>query len=103
DVLKSFGANLSINNERTIGGEPVGDLTVESGITQPTSNLVNGALVANVIDEVPILAVLGTQAPGGIEIRDAAELRVKETDRIAAVAENLKRMGADVEEFPDGL
>ena len=59
--------------------------------------------IANLIDEVPILAILGTQLVGGIEIRDAAELRVKESDRITSVVENLRRMGALVTEFPDGL
>src|SRR5690606_11332073 len=63
----------------------------------------HGGIVANLIDEVPILAVFGTQIEGGIVIRDAGELRIKESDRIAAVVENLKRMGAEVEEFPDGL
>jgi len=67
------------------------------------SNRIDGPIVANIIDEVPILAVFGTQVQGGIEIRDAGELRVKESDRIAAVAENLRRMEADVEEFEDGL
>ena len=55
------------------------------------------------IDEIPILAIFGTQIEGGLEIRDAAELRVKESDRIAAVVENLRRMNATVEEFPDGF
>jgi 3-phosphoshikimate 1-carboxyvinyltransferase len=60
-------------------------------------------LIANLIDELPVLAVLGTQLEGGLEVRDAGELRVKETDRIAAVVQNLRRMGADVEEFDDGF
>jgi len=55
------------------------------------------------IDEIPILAILGTQLEQGIEIRDAAELRVKESDRISAVVENLKRIGATITEFPDGF
>jgi 3-phosphoshikimate 1-carboxyvinyltransferase len=62
-----------------------------------------GTIVARLIDELPVLAVVGTQLPGGLEIREAAELRVKESDRIAATAENLRAMGAKVEEFDDGL
>ena len=65
--------------------------------------MIAGSVVANLIDEVPILAVFGTQLENGLEVRDAAELRVKESDRISAVVENLKRMGADVEEFDDGF
>jgi 3-phosphoshikimate 1-carboxyvinyltransferase len=65
--------------------------------------VINGEIIANIIDEIPILAVFGTQIPGGIEIRDAGELRVKESDRIASVVENLKRMGADVTEYDDGM
>jgi len=60
-------------------------------------------VVAQLIDELPLLAVVGSQVEGGIEIRDARELRVKESDRIAATALNLRAMGTDVEEFEDGL
>src|SRR5437764_627658 len=67
------------------------------------SNVVRGHAVAQMIDELPVLAVLATQVRGGLEIRDARELRVKESDRISAVAENLRAMGARVEEFDDGL
>jgi 3-phosphoshikimate 1-carboxyvinyltransferase len=65
--------------------------------------LIDGAIVANLIDEVPILAVLGTQIEGGLEIRGASELRVKESDRITSIVENLRRMGAPVVEFDDGF
>ena len=67
------------------------------------SNVLRGALIPQLIDEIPILAVLGTQVMGGLTIRDAAELRVKESDRIAATVENLRVMGAEVEEYEDGL
>jgi 3-phosphoshikimate 1-carboxyvinyltransferase len=60
-------------------------------------------MIPQVIDELPLLAVVGSQLEGGIEIRDAAELRVKESDRIALTARNLRAMGVQVEEFPDGL
>jgi 3-phosphoshikimate 1-carboxyvinyltransferase len=63
----------------------------------------SGALIAQLIDELPMLAVLGTQVEGGLTIRDAAELRLKETDRISATVANLRAMGAEVEEYEDGL
>lgn len=105
DVLTRLGVDLEVNNEQVVCNEPVGEIIVRgrSGPLGSSANLVNGRIIANLIDEIPILAVLGTQLDAGIEIRDAAELRVKESDRIAAVVENLKRMGAAVEEFPDGF
>ena len=63
----------------------------------------DASATAQMIDEIPALAILGTQIEGGIEVRDAAELRVKESDRISAIVENLRRMNADVEEFDDGF
>ncbi len=70
---------------------------------QPGSNIISGKLAAALIDEIPILSVLGTQLEDGLWIRDAQELRLKESDRIKSVVENLKLMSADVTEFPDGL
>ena len=67
------------------------------------SPLVGSQLIPQLIDELPLLAVVGSQIEGGIEIRDAAELRAKESDRIAATVQNLRAMGAEVEEFKDGL
>ena len=64
---------------------------------------IRGELVASLIDEIPVLAVLGSQAAGGLTISDAQELRVKESDRISAIVTNLRAMGAEVEEKPDGL
>lgn len=105
DVLRRFGADIEMRDERESGGEPIGTIIVKGGsyLTSSADNTVKGEIVANLIDEVPILAVFGTQVEGGIEFRDAGELRVKESDRIASVVENLRRMGADVEEFEDGL
>lgn len=104
DILLRFGANISVSDEREVCNEPVATLTVKGGLRQTAAvNLLNGQIIANLIDEIPILAILGTQLEIGLEIRDAAELRVKESDRISAVVENLKRMNADVEEFPDGF
>ncbi len=107
DVLQNCGVRVERAKERDVCNEPVGDLTVYGGefAARETkdANVLRGATIANLIDELPILAVFGTQIESGLEIRDAAELRVKESDRIAAVVENLRRMGANVEEFPDGL
>ena len=104
EVLRRFGASIETADEHVSGGEPIGTLIVSGeGVLGADHNMIDGPIVANLIDEVPILAVFGTQTESGIEIRDAGELRVKESDRIAAVAENLRRMGADVDEFEDGL
>lgn len=106
-VLENFGVDLVVENRRETNHEIVGDLIVR-GTQNPAprivdANVLRGEIIANVIDELPILGVFGTQIAGGLEIRDAAELRVKETDRISAVVENLRRMNARVEEFPDGF
>ena len=101
DVLRRMGAHISLENERIVGGEPVADILVESGPLRGT--VVGGDLVPRMIDEFPVLAVAATQAQGATVVRDAEELRVKETDRIAAVASQLTLMGARVEERPDGF
>lgn len=106
EVLQRFGADIEILNQKEICNEIVGDLRVRGHRNLPAqskSNLVSGDIIANLIDEIPILAMFGTQIEGGLEIRGAEELRVKESDRIAAVVENLRRMNATVEEFPDGF
>lgn len=106
EVLRNFGANIDILNEKESSGEPVADLRVAGNknlAPPPFSNVLSGEIIANLIDEIPIIAVFGTQIAGGLQVRDAAELRVKESDRIAAVVENLRKMGAAVEEFPDGF
>lgn len=104
DVMKQFGAEVSAERVTESAGEPVGDLVVRGGLA-PMSGAgeVSGELVSNLIDELPVLAVLGTRLEGGIEVRGAAELRHKESDRIDAVVRNLMAMGADVEEYPDGF
>ena len=104
DVLQRFGADITVSDKREVCNEPVATLTVKGGLRQTAgANLLNGPIIANLIDEIPILAIFATQLKNGMEIRDAAELRVKESDRISAVVENLHRMNADVEEFPDGF
>lgn len=101
EVLEAMGARIRRRNEREEAGEPVADLEVEAGELRGVR--VGGDLVPRLIDEVPALAVAAACARGVTEIRDAAELRVKESDRIAALARELGRLGAAVEELPDGL
>ena len=101
DFFNQMGASVSIVNLQAKGGEVVGDLAVKGAQLQ--GGLVSGDLVPLLIDELPMLAALGPYTEQGMEIRDAQELRVKESDRISALAENLKRLGAKVKERPDGL
>ncbi|MEO8436105.1 MAG: 3-phosphoshikimate 1-carboxyvinyltransferase [Pyrinomonadaceae bacterium] len=107
-VLSSMGAEIETENIRDECNEPVGTVkvrAVSSGFMAKIKErcVISGAMIPALIDELPLLAVVGTQIEGGIEIREAAELRVKETDRIAATVANLRAMGADVEEHEDGL
>jgi 3-phosphoshikimate 1-carboxyvinyltransferase len=101
DVLRAMGADLTLHNERTLNGEPVADLTVRASELQGVE--VCGPSVVRAIDEFPILAVAATQAHGETVVRDAAELRVKETDRIATTVQELRRLGAEVAPRSDGL
>jgi len=101
DVFASMGASIQILGLKSAHGEIVGDLAVKGASLK--GGVVAGEQIPLVIDELPMLAALGPYTEEGIEIRDAAELRVKESDRIAALAENLRQMGASVEERPDGL
>jgi 3-phosphoshikimate 1-carboxyvinyltransferase len=101
DLLASRGGRVNVLNVETVNGELLGDLHVES--SQVQGGEIAPEMVPGLIDELPVLAVLGTQTEQGLAFHGAAELRVKESDRIALVAENLRRMGAEVEEFPDGL
>jgi len=101
DVLDGMGADITIENERLQGSEPVGDITVRSASL--TGIDVGGRLIPNLIDEIPVIAVAAACATGRTEIRDAEELRVKETDRLHAMAQNLTALGAEVQEREDGL
>src|SRR5258708_6697784 len=101
DVLAEMGASIQMLGLKSSQGEIIGDLAVKSASLK--GGVIAGARIPLVIDELPMLAALGPFTEEGIEIRDAAELRVKESDRIAALAENLRHMGAQVEERPDGL
>jgi 3-phosphoshikimate 1-carboxyvinyltransferase len=105
DYLTSSGANLIVENEREDAGEVRGDVRTSFSAALMNSRLlpVHGDLVAALIDEIPALAILGSQVDGGLEVSDAEELRVKESDRIAAIARNLRAMGGIIEEKPDGF
>lgn len=101
DLFLTMGASIHMQGLKSAHGELVGDLAVKG--TSLKGGVIAGEQIPLLIDELPMLAALGPHTEQGIEIRDASELRVKESDRIAALAENLKRMGATVEERPDGL
>ena len=101
EALMDMGAPIRIQDPHEVNGEPRADLQVQSGKLKGIR--IEGEMIPRLIDEIPILAIAATQAEGRTEIRDAAELRVKETDRIAAIADNLRRMGVELETFDDGL
>ncbi len=101
DVLKAMGARMTLDNIHEDAGEPSADVVVESSELRAME--IAGDLVPRVIDEIPVLALAATFAEGRTVIRDAHELRVKESDRIAATVEGLRRMGASVEERTDGM
>jgi 3-phosphoshikimate 1-carboxyvinyltransferase len=101
DILMAMGVRLSITQLEEQHGELVGTVQVDGN--RLMSAKIAGADAAALIDEIPVLAAIAPYSQGGIEIRDARELRVKESDRIQAVARNLRAMGAQVEEHEDGL
>lgn len=105
-VLNSWGADIATSDLKTDRNEPYGTIDVRGGITRDASEderTLSRAMIPSLIDELPLLAVVGSQVSGGIRIRDAGELRLKESDRLAVTAQNLRAMGAQVEEFEDGL
>ncbi len=101
EVMEQMGADITLFNKREVSGEPVADIRVK--YSRLKGALVGGELIPRLIDEVPVLAVLGTVAEGETLIKDAAELKVKESDRIAVLARELRKFNADVEELSDGL
>lgn len=104
DILHAAGAKIEVGGLREVSSEPVADIRVQGGFAKIAGPLtIAGRHTAELIDELPVLAVLGTQLAGGIEVRDAAELRVKESDRITAIVDNLTRMGASVTAYDDGF
>lgn len=102
DVFTQCGITVHTQREWVELGEPVGDIEVNA-CSELRPFTISGGLVPRLIDEIPVLAVLATQCDGVSLIRDAAELRVKESDRIATIAESLQRMGAKIEQFEDGM
>ncbi len=101
EVLEQMGARIDVLNQRDVAGEPVGDLRVVHGPLKPFH--FGEEIMPRLVDEVPILSVAACFCEGESRITGAAELRVKETDRLAVMARQLKAMGADIEEHPDGL
>lgn len=101
DWLVAAGVNLRVSNLAEVSGELVGDLLVTGGDVK--GGIIRGAASAALIDEIPVLSVLGAVSRDGLVVKDARELRVKETDRIATVADNLQRMGASIEVYEDGF
>ena len=101
DILMQMGLKISVAHLEEHQGELVG--TIEARGAAWKGAIISGADTAALIDEIPVLAAVAPYTDGGLEVRDAKELRVKESDRIAAVATNLRKMGADVEERPDGM
>jgi 3-phosphoshikimate 1-carboxyvinyltransferase len=101
EILLAMGARLKIANKRPEASEPLADIVVESSELKGIE--VGGDIIPRLIDEIPVLAVAGCVARGKTVIRDAGELRVKESDRIATVASELSRLGAKIEPLPDGM
>jgi 3-phosphoshikimate 1-carboxyvinyltransferase len=101
NVLGMMGANISVENERNLSGEPMGDIVARHSRLKGVD--IGGETIPSMIDEFPLLCVVASVAEGTTNIRGAEELRVKESDRVKAMAEGLKAMGVEVEEHPDGL
>ncbi|OGC05090.1 3-phosphoshikimate 1-carboxyvinyltransferase [candidate division WOR-1 bacterium RIFOXYA12_FULL_43_27] len=103
EVIHRMGGNLEIINEQLLSYEPRGDILLTVHSSQLTAIEIGGELIPRLIDEIPIIAVLATQANGKTVIRNAKELRVKESDRISTVSQELRKMGADIQETEDGM
>ncbi len=101
DILKNMGGDIEIINERGVNGEPIGDILARSSNLHATE--ISGDVIPKAIDELPLVAVAASFAEGTTLIKDAKELRVKETDRIHAIATELGKLGVQVEEFEDGM
>ncbi|MEO0184481.1 MAG: 3-phosphoshikimate 1-carboxyvinyltransferase [candidate division WOR-3 bacterium] len=101
EILRQNGADIKFDKQRGLNNEPVANIIVKRSEIFPFT--ISGSLIPRLIDEIPVLAVLATQLKGISEIKDAKELRVKETDRISAICSELRRMGANIEETEDGM
>lgn len=102
DIVKKMGGNIEIYNEHTICSEPVGDIKVSYTENLKCCNI-SGDIIPKLIDEIPVIAVLATQAEGTTVISNASDLRNKESDRIFTIVKELKKIGANIEETPDGM
>jgi 3-phosphoshikimate 1-carboxyvinyltransferase len=105
-ILSSWGADISTTDLQSERNEPYGTISVRGGISRTATDserTLGQAMIPSLIDELPLLAVVGSQIAGGVRIQGAGELRLKESDRLAATAVNLRSMGAEVDEFEDGL
>jgi 3-phosphoshikimate 1-carboxyvinyltransferase len=105
DVITALGGRIKVLTVEERHGELIGSIQVnrETARVEDKPFTISGSLTAQVIDELPVLAAIAPYTNGGLIIRDAQELRVKESDRIALVAQNLRAMGAELTELPDGL
>jgi 3-phosphoshikimate 1-carboxyvinyltransferase len=101
DALRAMGADISVEEERTVGGEPVADIVVRSSRLEATE--IAGDMIPRLLDEIPVLAVAAAFAHGKTVIRDAQELVVKESDRIASTVSQLAALGVDIQPTPDGM
>ncbi|WP_332630120.1 3-phosphoshikimate 1-carboxyvinyltransferase [Halalkalibacter flavus] len=101
DVLEQMGASMTVQNERVVGGEPIADITISTSSLKGIE--IGGDLIPRLIDEIPVIAVLATQAEGKTVIRDAEELKVKETNRIDTVVSELTKLGAKIQATDDGM
>ena len=101
EVVKKMGGNIEILDKKLLGKEEVGDLRIKTSNLKATT--IEGEVIPKLIDEIPVIAVLATQAEGTTIIKDAQDLRNKESDRISATVRELKKIGADIEETPDGF
>lgn len=101
EVLEAMGARIRVYNTRIAAGELMGDIEIQASLLKGVQ--IGGSIIPRLIDEIPVLAVAGAFSQGVTEIRDAAELKVKESNRILAMAQGLSRMGVRIEELPDGL
>lgn len=105
EVLAELGAHIERQNVRAQHGELIGDLVITSAqlVTESPGLILSGAIIPNILDEIPMLAVVATQVEGRIEVRDAKELRIKESDRIQTVADGVRALGGKIEEREDGF
>jgi 3-phosphoshikimate 1-carboxyvinyltransferase len=101
DFLCGMGAKIQIPELESVNGELVGEIQVQHSVVR--GGVIEGGLAAALIDEIPVLAVLGAASEEGLTVKGAGELRVKETDRIRTVVDNLRRLGVEAEELPDGM